>query len=59
MTAYDDYGFEHWDAHDYGEYEPEPDEDDGDNWYAEEGEDFLRREVYEPLGRSMREAMRE
>ena len=27
---------------------------DGRNWYAEEGEDFLRREVYEPLRRSMR-----
>jgi len=47
--------WEYWDAHDYGEYEPEPDEDDGDNWYAEEGEDFLRREVYEPLREAMRE----
>lgn len=53
--AYDDYGFEHWDAHDYGEYEPDDDADGGDDWYAEEGERFMRAEVYEPLERRMRD----
>ena len=41
---YDDYCFEHWDAHDYSEYEPEDDEpeDEETDWYAEEGEAAYR-----------------
>ena len=58
--AYEDYGFEHWDAHDYGEYEPddrEPEDDDGGDWSAEDGERFLQTEVYEPLGRRLRDGI--
>ena len=40
---YDDYDFEHWDAHDYSEYEPDEDEEEPDSdWYAEEGEAAYR-----------------
>lgn len=36
-------GFEHWDAHDYSEYEPDEDGEEPDSdWYAEEGEAAYR-----------------
>jgi hypothetical protein len=53
--AYDDYGYDHWDAHDYSEYEPDEEYSEDGDWYAEEGEAYLRAEVYEPLAQRIRE----
>ncbi|MBQ1450461.1 MAG: hypothetical protein IIZ12_05980 [Eggerthellaceae bacterium] len=47
-----EYGYDHYDAHDYGECKPERDEPD--DWYAEESADYLDREVFEPLREAMR-----